>query len=49
MIQMLKNPEDIDFNQLHLQAARLVLSSELSRMEEAAASGLNAEDLDLNY
>jgi len=48
-IQMLKNPEDLDFSRLRLQAARLGLADELSRIEKAAASGQNAEDLDLNF
>ena len=48
-IQMLKNPEDLDYSRLRLQAASLGLSNELSRIEEAAASGQNAEDLDLNF
>ena len=48
VIQMLKNPEDLDLSRLHLQAARLGLADELSRIEEAVASGQNAEDLDLN-
>ena len=48
-IQMLKDPEDLDLDHLRLQAAKLGLASELSRIEEAAASGLNAEDLDLNF
>jgi hypothetical protein len=48
-IQMLKNPEDLDVPQLRIQALKLGLASELSRIEEAAASGQNAEDLDLNF
>lgn len=48
-IQMLKDPQNLDLDHLRIQAARLGLGSELSRMEEAAASGLNAEDFDLNY
>lgn len=48
-IQMLKNPEDLDVAQLRVQALKLGLGSELRRIEEAAASGQNAEDLDLNF
>ncbi len=47
-IQMLKDPEDLEIGQLRLQALRLGLASELSQVEEAAASGKNADELDLN-
>jgi len=48
VIQMLKNPDDLDLSRLRLEAARLGLGDKLSRIEEAVASGQNAEDLDLN-
>ena len=47
-IQMLKNPEELDITDLRKQALGLGLASELSRIEEAAASGKNAEELDIN-
>jgi Nucleotidyl transferase AbiEii toxin, Type IV TA system len=47
-IQMLKDPENLAIGQLRLQALKLGLASELSQVEEAAASGKNAEDLDLD-
>jgi hypothetical protein len=44
---MWKRSEDLDVAQIRLMALQMGLASELSRIEEAAASNLNAEDLDL--
>jgi hypothetical protein len=46
---MWKRGDDLDVAQLRVQALKLGLASELSRIEQAAASGQNAEDLDLNF